>query len=156
MNIIDLQALYLSGTYCHKTGTRPPSCGTPWQPIIAVLFLFLSKLPICFFPDRPEAQSASNSIRKVTETFIFGLQEGFPATIPTICRTGDKMSQSKNRIAVAQCVLCGGYLVSYYSKRGSLNFFHLLILCFLMFHLLIWINEMEILEVWHGQNLLGA
>ena len=23
---IFLQALYLSGTYCHKTGTRPPSC----------------------------------------------------------------------------------------------------------------------------------
>ena len=25
----DLQALYLSGTYCHKTGTRPPSCTLP-------------------------------------------------------------------------------------------------------------------------------
>ena len=23
LSIIDLQALYLSGTYCHKTGTRP-------------------------------------------------------------------------------------------------------------------------------------
>ena len=23
---IDLQALYLSGTYCHKTGIRPPTC----------------------------------------------------------------------------------------------------------------------------------
>ena len=30
----DLLALYLSGTYCHKTGTRPPSCVTPWQPTI--------------------------------------------------------------------------------------------------------------------------
>ena len=26
VNKTDLQALYLSGTYCHKTGTRPPSC----------------------------------------------------------------------------------------------------------------------------------
>ena len=31
---IDLQALYRSGTYCHKTGTRPPSCQTPLQPTI--------------------------------------------------------------------------------------------------------------------------
>ena len=29
---IDLQAFYLSGTYRHKTGTRPPSCQTPRQP----------------------------------------------------------------------------------------------------------------------------
>ena len=27
----DLLALYLSGTYCHKSGTRPPSSVTPWQ-----------------------------------------------------------------------------------------------------------------------------
>ena len=29
---IDLQALHLSGTYCHNTGTRPPSCQAPRQP----------------------------------------------------------------------------------------------------------------------------
>ena len=28
----DLQALYLSRTYCHKTGTRPHSCNTPREP----------------------------------------------------------------------------------------------------------------------------
>ena len=28
----DLQALYLSGTYCHRTGTRPPICAKPRQP----------------------------------------------------------------------------------------------------------------------------
>ena len=32
MNKRDQLALYLSGTYCHKAGTRPPSCVTPWQP----------------------------------------------------------------------------------------------------------------------------
>ena len=26
---MDLQALNLSGTYCHKTGIRPPSCAKP-------------------------------------------------------------------------------------------------------------------------------
>ena len=30
----DLLALYLSGTYYHKTGTRPPSCVTPQQPTL--------------------------------------------------------------------------------------------------------------------------
>ena len=29
---MDLQALYLSGTYCQKTSTRPPSCAKPRQP----------------------------------------------------------------------------------------------------------------------------
>ena len=32
----DLLALYLSGIYCHKTGTRPPSCSTPQEPSINV------------------------------------------------------------------------------------------------------------------------
>ena len=31
---IYLLALYLSGTYCQKTGTRPPSCAAPRQPTI--------------------------------------------------------------------------------------------------------------------------
>ena len=30
----DLLALYLSGTYCHKTSTRSPSCYPPRQPAI--------------------------------------------------------------------------------------------------------------------------
>ena len=30
----DLQTLYLSGSSCHKTGTRPPSCAKPQQPTI--------------------------------------------------------------------------------------------------------------------------
>ena len=31
---IYIQKLQFSGTYCHKTGTRPPSCQTPRQPTI--------------------------------------------------------------------------------------------------------------------------
>ena len=33
----DLQALYLSGIYCHKTGTRPPSSTTPQAPTYITL-----------------------------------------------------------------------------------------------------------------------
>ena len=36
MNKTDLQAFYPSGTYCQKTGTRPPSCSKPRQPTIYV------------------------------------------------------------------------------------------------------------------------
>ena len=38
MNKRDLLALYLSGTYCHRTRTRPPNCVTPRQPTIHSLF----------------------------------------------------------------------------------------------------------------------
>ena len=31
------QRINLSGTYCHKTGTRPPSFTTPWEPTIYAL-----------------------------------------------------------------------------------------------------------------------
>ena len=34
VNKRDALALYLSGTYCHRTGTRPTSCVTPRQPTI--------------------------------------------------------------------------------------------------------------------------
>ena len=33
---MDLQAFYLSGTYRHKIGTRPPSCQAPQQQTIYV------------------------------------------------------------------------------------------------------------------------
>ena len=46
--ISDLQALYLNGTYFHKTGTRPPSCTMPQEPTINanqtnVLFLYFTE-----------------------------------------------------------------------------------------------------------------
>ena len=40
----DLQALYLSGTYCHRTSTRPPRCITPRQPTMYLDVLCLIPL----------------------------------------------------------------------------------------------------------------
>ena len=38
LTISDFQALYLSGTYCHETGIRPPSCKMPREPTIYAIF----------------------------------------------------------------------------------------------------------------------
>ena len=41
----DLQDLFLSGIYCHKTGTRPPSCNKPREPTMYVrAFLMIGHL----------------------------------------------------------------------------------------------------------------
>ena len=53
VNETHLLALYLSGTYCHKNGTRPPSCVTPRQttiyssPVIQVsLMAMMGGIPV--------------------------------------------------------------------------------------------------------------
>ena len=39
---------YLSGTYCHKTSTRPPSCATPRQWTMYPLFRSPLSLHVCY------------------------------------------------------------------------------------------------------------
>ena len=46
-----LQALYLSGIYYNKTGTRPPSCGKPHQPIIFTQLVLIEILNPAKFYD---------------------------------------------------------------------------------------------------------
>ena len=53
-------------------------------------------------------QDALYSIRKLTEEFLVGLQQDFPATIPTIFKTGDKLCAGEGE--GEGCVLCGGSL----------------------------------------------
>lgn len=46
-----------------------------------------------------------SSIRKLTESFIFGLQEEFPATVYTVLRTGNKLKSPEN-CHYQKCVFC--------------------------------------------------
>jgi len=47
------------------------------------------------------------SIKKLTEDFLVGLQDSFPATIPTIFKTGDKLSMASID-GQELCCLCSG------------------------------------------------
>jgi hypothetical protein len=50
----------------------------------------------------------SSSIGRLTESFVLSLQEGFPSTVPTIFRTGDKLLQDAQDQSSVKCVLCSG------------------------------------------------
>ncbi|XP_042866004.1 cytoplasmic tRNA 2-thiolation protein 2-like [Penaeus japonicus] len=72
----------------------------------------------------PSFQTKGQSITSCTEDFVMGLQKDFPATIPTIFRTGDKLMSSSSEqsrrttpepvVGVSSCneicVLCGSDL----------------------------------------------
>lgn len=49
----------------------------------------------------------ADTIRRVTQEFLFGLQENFPSTIPTVNRTGDKLSVAEEEGGEDCCCLCG-------------------------------------------------
>ena len=48
-------------------------------------------------------------INKLTEKFVTGLQEGFPSTVPTIFRTGDKLLVEPTDDG-DKCALCNGFI----------------------------------------------
>lgn len=66
-------------------------------------------------PSFGAGQDSLFSIEKLTEDFITGLQNDFPATIPTIFRTGDKFHVTKDTLADLHeidnaCLMCQGIL----------------------------------------------
>merc|ERR1719189_3079633 len=64
--------------------------------------------------DKPnEASNEENddkfsSIEELTKSFVIGLQEGFPSTVPTIFRTGDKLLLESN--SALNCIICEGII----------------------------------------------
>ena len=52
----------------------------------------------------------SDTIRRVTQEFLFGLQENFPSTIPTVNKTGDKLTVMEGESGEDCCCLCGASL----------------------------------------------
>lgn len=77
----------------------------------------LQKLPKpSVAPTFSQAQEPLASVERLTEDFVVGLQEDFPATVPTIFRTGDKLRVSDpDREALEAgrgCLLCAGVVDS--------------------------------------------
>ena len=84
VNKIDLQASYLSGTYCHETGTGPPSFGTPRQPTIFVSFqVFRDLIKKCNIAKAGEMEAIFSNVTDITEltmTLIGSLEDTLEMT----------------------------------------------------------------------------
>lgn len=62
-----------------------------------------------------EIQGVGDTIRNVTQEFLVGLQDGFPSTIPTVNKTGEKLTVSSEVETESEeehggCALCGSLL----------------------------------------------
>ena len=62
--------------------------------------------------DIQDSEDSLYSIQTLTRNFLGGLQENFPATIPTIFRTGDKLSTCEDitldNNEIDRCIICNG------------------------------------------------
>ncbi|XP_040573574.1 cytoplasmic tRNA 2-thiolation protein 2 [Lepeophtheirus salmonis] len=74
------------------------------------------------FPEHSRFEGVrGETIQKLSEKFVVGLQEDYPATIPTIFRTGDKLSANKYVEETKKCLLCSGILDTNLDKPCSLQ-----------------------------------
>eukprot|EP00088_Acartia_fossae_P038149 TRINITY_DN3944_c0_g1_i6.p1 TRINITY_DN3944_c0_g1~~TRINITY_DN3944_c0_g1_i6.p1 ORF type:complete len:468 (+),score=82.50 TRINITY_DN3944_c0_g1_i6:42-1445(+) len=63
------------------------------------------------------------SIRKLTEDFLVGLQNDFPATLSTVFKTSDKLQAHQERMVEGNqsCVLCDGTLDTEVDQHNALQ-----------------------------------
>ena len=100
MNKTDLQALHLSGTYCHKTGTRPPSCGKPLQLTVhtyKILLIFSDQI----FVNQPNYEK----ICHITANTIWGLLRGLESFSHLIYNTKEHGYQVGYSLITSQIFL---------------------------------------------------
>ncbi len=57
-------------------------------------------------------ESDDENIQKLTQKFVCDLQDGFPSTVPTIFRTGEKLLTASNPNEM-NCALCDGIIDNY-------------------------------------------
>ena len=73
-----------------------------------------------------DSEDSLYSIQTLTRNFLGGLQENFPATIPTIFRTGDKLSTCEDNTLdnneLERCIICNGKKDAFGSTLEATNF----------------------------------
>ena len=72
-----------------------------------------------------EARDSLYSIQTLTQNFLVDLQENFPATIPTIFRTGDKLNRNDEDVtdeSGEKCIICQGKRDAHGTTLEATNF----------------------------------
>ncbi|KAI8817586.1 uncharacterized protein EV422DRAFT_541273 [Fimicolochytrium jonesii] len=85
-----------------------------------VLFNKYENLDYAVVRDFTTGMPAKASIDRLTEAFVIGLQNDFPMTVPTVVRTGEKVSSEYLLEDTTVCPLCQGP-VQYASKDWRAN-----------------------------------
>ncbi|XP_071957375.1 cytoplasmic tRNA 2-thiolation protein 2-A-like isoform X2 [Antedon mediterranea] len=73
-----------------------------------------------FIPSLTTKVGSGASINLLTEEFVNALQEGFPSTISTICRTGEKLGTEGNS-SQNKCLICKAPLDTSVPQASALN-----------------------------------
>lgn len=103
------------GSLAHRTGFRdtrgPVEVDRPMRDVSGkevAVYAHLHRLATVERRSWATAAEPLASLHRLTEEFLVGLQQDFPATIPTIFKTGDKLVAPQDE--GEGCVLCGGNL----------------------------------------------
>lgn len=71
-----------------------------------VFYNIMHKVKFFTTPTVTSKLSIKSSIRKLSESFTFGLEKNFPATVYTILRTGNKLKSNESDNEVKKCIFC--------------------------------------------------
>ncbi|KAJ2849136.1 Cytoplasmic tRNA 2-thiolation protein 2 [Coemansia brasiliensis] len=66
-----------------------------------------TRQPSAFVPTFTTAEHRRASINRLTEAFIVELDQDFASTVPTVCRTLQKLETRPDALAAAPCLVCG-------------------------------------------------